>query len=297
MRTVYGIRDTSGVLIAHHIRIDDNGSKRFYWSLPGGDPRDGLGGLSTSDLPLYGSEIVPELIPGLSVIVTEGERAAEALWPWNVPAFGTVTGASGTPGEDALSVLLPYDVILWPDCDATGVDHMTRVARSMIRLGITVRRIEWGERKGDDAADYVERGGTHAELVQMARNAQPWVPEPPTPEKPPQTRQRPFSSTPDPDRVQRARASLAQEVESALGPPARVMGRSLFWRCPFHDGDDTPSFKVDRNEPFYRCFGCGARGDVFSFLRTREGTSFIDALRALVPPVIRGVPVVLVHGG
>ena len=283
MRTVFGIRNTTGDLVAHHIRIDDNGSKRYYWALPGGDPRDGLGGLSTSELPLFGSEIIPELIPGLMVIVTEGEQAAEALWPWNIPAFGTVTGASGTPGEDALAILLPFDVILWPDHDAAGVDHMARVARSMIRLGISVRRLEWGERKGDDAADYVSSGGTHAELVLMARNARPWLPEPPEPQKPPQTRYGRFSSTPDPDRVQRARASLAQEVEAALGPPARVMGRSLFWHCPFHAGDNDPSFKVDRNEPFFRCFGCGARGDVFSFLHAREGKGFIDTLRALVP--------------
>lgn len=46
--------------------------------------------------------------------------------------------------------------------------------------------------------------------------------------------------------------------------------------CPFHE-ENTPSFFVFDNN--YHCFGCGAHGDVISFVREKQGLGFIDALR------------------
>lgn len=50
--------------------------------------------------------------------------------------------------------------------------------------------------------------------------------------------------------------------------------------CPFHN-EKTPSFKV--SEPFqnYICFGCGATGDIFSFIQETRGCSFVEALKFL----------------
>lgn len=47
--------------------------------------------------------------------------------------------------------------------------------------------------------------------------------------------------------------------------------------CPFHN-EKTPSFKV--SEPFqnYYCFGCGASGDIFTFIQETRGCSFSDAM-------------------
>ncbi len=50
--------------------------------------------------------------------------------------------------------------------------------------------------------------------------------------------------------------------------------------CPFHS-EATPSFKVNRAKQFYHCFGCGAHGDVISFLQEYLGLSFVDACRQL----------------
>lgn len=43
-------------------------------------------------------------------------------------------------------------------------------------------------------------------------------------------------------------------------------GRNYFGLCPFH-GEKTPSFSVNATDQFYHCFGCGAGGNVFTFLQ------------------------------
>lgn len=50
--------------------------------------------------------------------------------------------------------------------------------------------------------------------------------------------------------------------------------------CPFHD-EKTPSFQVTPARGFYYCFGCGASGDVFTFLREIEGLAFVEAVERL----------------
>jgi hypothetical protein len=46
--------------------------------------------------------------------------------------------------------------------------------------------------------------------------------------------------------------------------------------CPFHQ-EKTASFNVNRTRQFYKCFGCGAGGDVFKFVMEIEGVSFVRA--------------------
>jgi len=57
-------------------------------------------------------------------------------------------------------------------------------------------------------------------------------------------------------------------------------GRSLRGLCPFHR-EKTPSFFVSPDRQTYHCFGCGAGGDVFSFLMSFLGLSFPDAVEEL----------------
>src|SRR5918999_622479 len=56
--------------------------------------------------------------------------------------------------------------------------------------------------------------------------------------------------------------------------------RRLHGLCPFHD-ERTPSFGIDPVEKLYHCFGCGAGGDVFSFVMETEGLDFAGALESL----------------
>lgn len=50
--------------------------------------------------------------------------------------------------------------------------------------------------------------------------------------------------------------------------------------CPFH-GEKTPSFTVSEDMGLYKCFGCGAGGDVFNFLMEIESIDFREALERL----------------
>ncbi len=61
-------------------------------------------------------------------------------------------------------------------------------------------------------------------------------------------------------------------------------GRLFKGLCPFHD-EKTPSFMVDPAKQLYHCFGCGEGGDVFTFLRKREGLEFREAVERLAARV------------
>jgi DNA primase len=60
----------------------------------------------------------------------------------------------------------------------------------------------------------------------------------------------------------------------------RRSGSRYVGRCPFHD-ERTPSFSVNPVEKLYHCFGCGAGGDVITFVRETEGLDFVGAVEAL----------------
>jgi DNA primase len=50
--------------------------------------------------------------------------------------------------------------------------------------------------------------------------------------------------------------------------------------CPFHN-EKTPSFHVDPDKGFYKCFGCGKAGDIITFVRETEGLDFTEAIETL----------------
>jgi len=151
--TIYVIRAADGRPVAEHVRMDRPAGKRMWWRLPGAR-RTGLGGVRTCDLPLYGTDRLRELPDGATVVATEGERAADALTARGIAAVGTVTGASGTPSDDVLRVLVGRDVVLWPDADDAGRGHMTRIAAHLTVLGTAPRWLTVaGAAEGDDAAD------------------------------------------------------------------------------------------------------------------------------------------------
>ncbi|MBI2087057.1 MAG: DNA primase [Candidatus Zambryskibacteria bacterium] len=57
-------------------------------------------------------------------------------------------------------------------------------------------------------------------------------------------------------------------------------GQSFKARCPFHN-EKTPSFFVSPSRQSYYCFGCGAKGDIFTFVEEFEGLDFREALKML----------------
>jgi DNA primase len=79
-----------------------------------------------------------------------------------------------------------------------------------------------------------------------------------------------------------------EEVKAAADIVAVVGGRTQLRkagpryvaRCPFHE-ERTPSFSVNAVEKFYYCFGCGAKGDVITFVRETEQLEFAEAVEWL----------------
>ncbi len=75
-----------------------------------------------------------------------------------------------------------------------------------------------------------------------------------------------------------ARIDIAGFIGSYVS--LRKRGNDLVGLCPFHT-EKTPSFHVHPDKGFFKCFGCGAGGDVITFLSKLENLSFPDAVRML----------------
>ncbi|HWT06637.1 MAG TPA: DNA primase [Xanthomonadales bacterium] len=75
-----------------------------------------------------------------------------------------------------------------------------------------------------------------------------------------------------------ARADIGEVIGAYVS--LRKRGNDLVGLCPFH-GEKSPSFHVHPDRGFFKCFGCGAGGDVFSFVQKQENLTFPDALRML----------------
>ena len=74
------------------------------------------------------------------------------------------------------------------------------------------------------------------------------------------------------------RLSIEDVISSYLS--LERSGSNFRARCPFHN-EKTPSFFVSPARGSYYCFGCGAKGDMFSFVEQYEGLDFKGALKTL----------------
>ena len=70
----------------------------------------------------------------------------------------------------------------------------------------------------------------------------------------------------------------AIDIADVIGDYVQLkkQGRNYFGLCPFH-GENSPSFSVSPDKQIYHCFGCGAGGNVFSFLMEIDGLSFQES--------------------
>jgi len=71
-------------------------------------------------------------------------------------------------------------------------------------------------------------------------------------------------------------------IEEVVGEQVRLrrVGTRLVGLCPFHT-EKSPSFSVNADLGFFKCFGCGKGGDLFTYVQLRDRVPFIDALRLL----------------
>src|SRR5256886_16569477 len=86
----------------------------------------------------------------------------------------------------------------------------------------------------------------------------------------------------------RIKDTSVEEVKAAADIVAVVSARTqlrktggrYMGRCPFHE-ERTPSFSVNPSDKLYYCFGCGAKGDLITFVRETEQLDFAGAVEWL----------------
>ena len=80
----------------------------------------------------------------------------------------------------------------------------------------------------------------------------------------------------------RQRVSIVDIVQASVA--LRRVGRNWVGLCPFH-AEKSGSFNVREETGRYRCFGCGASGDVFKFVQDMEHVDFVGSVEALAAKV------------
>jgi DNA primase len=76
----------------------------------------------------------------------------------------------------------------------------------------------------------------------------------------------------------KAAADIVAVISARM--PLRKAGARFLGRCPFHE-ERTPSFSVNPSDKLYYCFGCGAKGDLITFVRETEQLDFAGAVEWL----------------
>ena len=85
----------------------------------------------------------------------------------------------------------------------------------------------------------------------------------------------------------RVRNDIVDVIGSYLKLTRR--GSNYFGLCPFH-GEKTASFSVSQNKQMFYCFGCGAGGNVFTFIMNYENFNFPEAVEHLAKRVGMELP-------
>ncbi|MFZ4627315.1 MAG: DNA primase [Blastocatellia bacterium] len=86
----------------------------------------------------------------------------------------------------------------------------------------------------------------------------------------------------------RQQADIVRIVSDYL--TLRKKGANYWGCCPFHQ-EKTPSFTVSASKQFFKCFGCGKAGDVFTFVMELEGASFPEAVETIAGKIGLAIPV------
>ena len=84
----------------------------------------------------------------------------------------------------------------------------------------------------------------------------------------------------------RDRISIVDVISKYV--PLTRKGKENWGCCPFHS-EKTASFSVSEEKNFYHCFGCGAHGDVITFIMQTQHLSFIEAIEKLCHDA--GIPI------
>jgi hypothetical protein len=121
---------------------------------------------------------LPELLEAIGsghpVFVVEGEHKADMLAQWNLTATCNAGGAGKWKSEHA-AFLRGADVVLLPDNDARGREHVQKVAESLKGIASRIRIVTLPDLpEKDDIVDWIKAGHTREELDALVEAAADW---------------------------------------------------------------------------------------------------------------------------
>jgi hypothetical protein len=170
-------RDPAGETLGFVARFDPVGERKQFFPLTYWHDERGIGWRWKSwptPRPLYGLDKLA-MRPNAPVIVTEGEKAADAaarIFPDRV----AVTSPNGAEAADKAdwTPLAGRNIAIWPDADEPGKRYAGEVANMLRRVGVgSLRLVEVPStfRTGWDLADALPTGVAEADLARMLASA------------------------------------------------------------------------------------------------------------------------------
>jgi hypothetical protein len=242
------------------------------------DPRDrGLGpkmlcppGAKTE---LYGWERLRANPP--RIVICEGEFDRLVLEARGIAAVTSTGGARVFRPEWVAAFASVEDVYVCFDRDEAGRLGAARVASLLPKAKVVALPSEIGP--GGDVTDFFVRfGRTKQDFLTLLASAAPLPERSPAPSN--VYARREDGIWPQlKARIERVKACVPIERVIEAHVVLRRSGERLTGLCPFHD-DRYPSFMVYPVQRSFHCFGCGAHGDVLTFLMSIKNQTFREAL-------------------
>lgn len=174
--TTYDYRDESGGLLYQAVRLEP---KSFRQRRPNPDTKSKKKWLWS----VKGTRLVPYRLPEMlaaastqPVVIVEGEKDADRLAGLGIVATTNVAGACHWRREYA-EHFSGRAVVILPDNDQPGRDHARQVAASLHGVARAVKIVELpGLAEKGDVSDWLDQGGTIADLAGLIREATVWSP-------------------------------------------------------------------------------------------------------------------------
>lgn len=166
----YNYTDANGdiqLVVYRHERIDESGKRKKTFKIWNG--LIGKWEAPKKERPLYN---LHGIVRASTVVLTEGEKAADALIAVGVPATSAIGGSNAPPDKTDWSSLAGKHVLVWPDNDAPGLSFAHTAAQAAQIAGaasVAILPVPLGKAEGWDAADAKAEGVDLAAYVAEAK--------------------------------------------------------------------------------------------------------------------------------
>jgi hypothetical protein len=172
---IYDYTDAEGTLLFQVVRKEP---KRFLQRQPNPEGKGHIWNLTGVQKVLYRLQKVQQAVKAShTVFLVEGEKDVHALEGWKACA---TTNAGGADKWDPSyeRALIGAKLVLIPDNDEAGLQHMRRVARALHGKAESIRILELpGLPEKGDVSDWIAAGGTYDEFRELVRKTPIWTPE------------------------------------------------------------------------------------------------------------------------